>query len=132
MAKTKKGYINIIQEVNKLIQEKRKEKGRFWYCYHEQDNIDLYGVDLNYIWDVEIDLTQTSYNLDFKVSTYQSRNENIYFYISLYDYETKKEFAAGYYYIKNYTGTIGSLETIALLDIIEAGTKLTHTIYWNH
>lgn len=132
MVKSKKGYINIIQEINKRLQEKRKECGRFWYCYHEQNNTDLPGIDLNYSKEIEIDLTETSYNLDFRISTYQSRSENVYFFISLWDYDTKKEIPAGHYYIKNNTGIIGKLEAVALLDIIQAGTDLTNKIYWDH
>jgi len=130
MAKSKKGYINIISEVNKLLQEKRSFMGFFWNCYHDEK--EQKSFDLSWNNEKDIDLTQTSYNLDFKVSTFQSRSENIYFNISLFDYETKKEIDAGYYYIKNYTGIIGTLETKALLDIIEAGTEITNKIYFDY
>lgn len=130
MAKSKKEYINIILEVNKLLQVKRSFMGRFWYCYHDEK--EEKSFDLSWNNEKEIDLTQTSYNLDFKVSTFQSRSENIYFNISLFDYETKKEIDAGYYYIKNHTGIIGALETEALLDIIEAGTEITNKIYFDY
>lgn len=77
----------------------------------------------------KIDITQTSGNLDFKVSTYQSRGENIYFNISLYDYEKKTEHKAGYFYIKNNTGTIGLNETKALFYIMQAGNDITEKIF---
>ena len=131
MAKSKKGFINVIQEINKRLEEKRKKQGRFWYCYHDE-KMEEWGYDLSWNSLEEIDLTKTSYNLDLKVSTYQSRSENVYFYISLFDYSTHKEYTAGYYYIKNYTGLIGKNELIALNDIIEIGTDITNEIYRNY
>ena len=77
----------------------------------------------------EINLTNTSYDLDFKVSTYQSRGENIYFNISLYDYRKKEEHDAGYFYIKNYTGEISLTECKILADIIQTGNKITADIF---
>lgn len=77
----------------------------------------------------DIDLTKTSYNLDFKVSTYQTRCENVYFNISFYDYQKKEETEAGYFYIKNFTGEITSKELEALADIIAIGNELTTRIY---
>lgn len=130
MAKSKKGYINIILEVNKLLQEKRKEKGDFWFCYSDPDY--TWGYDLSYSHDIEINLEETSYNLDFRITTFQSRAENIYFYVSLHDYVTCKEYKTGYYYIKNYSGIIGKNELLALNDIIQAGTELTNKIYMEH
>lgn len=76
-----------------------------------------------------IDLTNTSYDLDFKVSTFQSRGENVYFNVSLYDYRKKEDHPAGYFYIKNYTGEISFIECKILSDIIQAGNELTTEIF---
>lgn len=75
------------------------------------------------------DLTQTSCNLDFKVSTFQSRSENIYFNVSLFDYDTKETTDAGYFYIKNYTGEISENELKALYHIMITGNKITEKIF---
>lgn len=77
----------------------------------------------------KIDITKTSGNLDFKVSTYQSKDENVYFNISLFDYDTKEDHHTGYFYIKNYTGEIGETELKALSYIIKAGNQITSEIF---
>ena len=123
MARTKKGYINIILEVYKRLQEKKNQK--YYLCYDDENG----GFDVSYNNNTDLNLEETSKHLDFKISTYQSKSENIYFYVSLFDYQTKKEFSCGYFYIKNYSGVIGKLETIALYDIISIGTELTEEIY---
>lgn len=86
-------------------------------------------IDVSYGGDKEIDLTETSGDLDFKVSTFQSRGENVYFNISLFDYDTKEERPTGYFYIKNYTGEIGENELKALSYIIKAGNQITKEIF---
>lgn len=77
----------------------------------------------------KVDITKTSGNLDFKVSTYQSMGENVYFNISLFDYDTKEDHPTGYFYIKNYTGEIGETELKALSYIIKAGNQITKEIF---
>ena len=97
-------------------------------CYEDNNGG---GFDVSYSHEKEINLEETSKNLDFKVSTFQSKCENIYYNISLYDYVTQKEYSAGYFYIKNYSGIIGKLETTALYDIISIGNELTEEIFYN-
>ena len=48
MARTKKGYINIILEVYKRLQEKKNQK--FWLCYEDNNS----GFDVGYSNEKEI------------------------------------------------------------------------------
>ena len=117
MTKKELNKYNIVQEIHKeLFGLKAPYRNKF-------------NFDISYNGDQVIDITQTSGNLDFKISTYQSRSENVYFNVSLYDYNTNKEINAGYFYIKNYTGEIGPEELQALALIIEAANQITATIF---
>lgn len=119
--KVKKNHLNIVNQIDDILFNyfNGRLKGAFSYDILPGEAVD-------------IDLTQTSYNLDFKVSTYQSKSENIYFYISLFDYETKKEYNAGYFYIKNYTGVIDKESCLALYEIISEGNNITESIFWDY
>lgn len=86
-------------------------------------------LDVSYGDDQILDLTETSGDLDFKVTTQQTRSENVYFQVNLYDYRKKQDIYAGYFYIKNYTGLIGSDELKALNLIMQAGNKRTEAIF---
>lgn len=100
------------------------------FGYHNKYNIESeLNIDIG-SHGLEIDLTKTSCNLDFKVSTYQSKSENIYFNVSLYDYETKETTNAGYFYIKNYHGEVSENDLKALFYIMQAGNKLTNDIFY--
>ena len=85
--------------------------------------------DVSFCQDQEIDITKTSFNLDFVVKTFQSRGENIYFNIILFDYETKIEYFAGCFYIKDNRGMINNNHLQALSYIIESGNQKTAEIY---
>lgn len=117
MTKKELKKYNIVQEIhNELFGLKAPYRNKF-------------NFDVDYNGDQVIDITQTSGNLDFKISTYQSRSENVYFNVSIYDYNSNKEINAGYFYIKNYTGVIGPEELQALALIMEAANKITENIF---
>lgn len=79
----------------------------------------------------QLDITDSSYNFDFQATTYQSKDENIYFNISLFDYETGKTYDAGYFYIKDNNGIINGDHLRALAKIIEVGNEYTENIFIN-
>ena len=88
-----------------------------------------YSYDVSYGDAPTLDITKTSGNLDFTVKTFQSRSENIYFYVGLYDYERREDIPAGYFYIKDNHGRINRDHTRVLYDIIDAGTDITESIF---
>lgn len=109
----KKKTINPVENIYKNLFCLKKSKWGF--------DVDARGVD--------IDPAETSRNLDFKISTFQSRSENIYFNVFLYDYETKKDYFIGYFYIKDNNGIINAEHLQALAEIIAAGNIETENIF---
>lgn len=93
------------------------------YKYESQ-----FGFDIGFK-SVEIDLTETSRNLDFEISTYQSKDENIYFNVSLLDYDTAKKYDCGFFYIKDNRGEINAAHLQALALIIAKGNEITDRIF---
>lgn len=77
----------------------------------------------------EIDITATSANLDIHFTTEQTHFENIYFTITIYDYNNKTEIPAGYIYLKHNNGMIDSAALQTLLKAIEAGNNITTNIF---
>lgn len=47
-----------------------------------------------------------SYNIDFRIEIEQTWRENVYFNITLYNYNDSEEVNLGYFYIKNYSGKV--------------------------
>ena len=94
-----------------------------YYGTHKAD------FDVSYGDEQILNLTETSGDFDFKVTTQQTRSENVYFQVNLYDYRKKQDIYAGFFYIKNYTGLIGSEELKALNLIMQAGNERTQQIF---
>ena len=78
---------------------------------------------------INFDYTQTSGNIDMQVKTNQSRSENIYFEVSIFDYDTKRSYNVGYFYIKDNNGVISADHLKALAIIISAGNEITADIW---
>ena len=93
--------------------------------YRTEFNFDVSSRGLDF------DINQTSHNLDFSVSTFQTRSENVYFNCFLYDYETKERHDIGYFYIKDNNGLISADHLKALYLIIQTGTIITEKIFNN-
>lgn len=90
-----------------------------------------YDLDLNYK-SIPVDVSKTSYNLDFCVSTEQSKSENVYFNCSLFDYETKKSYDLGYFYFKDNNGCINKNMMLFLADIIAVANDIMENIFRNN
>lgn len=78
---------------------------------------------------INFDYTKTSGNLDMRVTTNQTRSENIYFEVSIFDYDTKKSYNVGYFYIKDNNGIIAAEHLKALYTIIDEGNQITADIW---
>jgi hypothetical protein len=76
-----------------------------------------------------LDITETSGNLDIKFETYQTHFENIYYYITIYDYNKKEETKAGYLYLKHNGGVIDADAIQVLYKAIQAANEITTDIF---
>lgn len=77
----------------------------------------------------DIDITETSANLDIQFTTQQTHSENIYFDITIYDYNKKTELKAGYIYIKHNRGMIDEKAMQVLYKAIQAANEITAEIF---
>lgn len=96
------------------------EPGKHW--------IVRYGLDLN-VSGCAFDPKETSYNLDFRISTQQTRFENVYFNCYMYDYNTDKEYPLGYVWFKANQGEINREMMMWMADIISKGNEITSRIF---
>ena len=94
-----------------------------YYAINKDITIDL-GAD-----GPEIDITQTSGNIDIQFKTEQTHSENIYFDITIYDYNKKTELKAGYIYIKHNRGMIDEKAMQVLYKAIQAANEITAEIF---
>ena len=101
-----------------------------YYSFREEGThfICRYGLDLG-VHSKEFDVTKTSGNLDFRIETYQTRFENVYFNIYLYDYNTNEEYDIGYFYFKANNGRINKEMMMFMADILEKGNEITERIF---
>lgn len=77
----------------------------------------------------EVDITETSGNIDIQFKTEQTHNENIYFNIIIYDYIKKTEIKAGYIYIKHNRGVIDADAMQVLYKAIQAANQISADIF---
>lgn len=76
-----------------------------------------------------VDITETSGNLDIQFTTQQTHSENIYFDITIYDYSKKTETNAGFIYIKHNRGMIDEKAMQVLYKAIQAANEITAEIF---
>lgn len=87
-----------------------------------------YGLDMG-VHGFPFDYTKTSGNLDFRVETYQTRFENVYFNCYLYDYKTEIKYHIGYFYFKDNKGEINWEMMSQMAEVIEKGNEITSRIF---
>lgn len=94
-----------------------------YYAINKDITIDL-GAD-----GPEIDITETSGNIDIQFKTEQTHSENVYFNITIYDYNKKTETNAGYIYIKHNRGVIDADAMQVLYKAIQAANQISADIF---
>lgn len=77
----------------------------------------------------ELDITKTSGNIEIQFTTYQTHSENVYFNISIYDYNEKTTTDAGYIYIKHNNGMIDNDAIQVLYKAIQAANRISSDIF---
>lgn len=73
-----------------------------------------------------------SCNYDFMIKTYQTRMENIYVDVIMYDYVTEETVNLGYFYLKNFTGKFILKRDFKMIQfVISAFNNITDDIWEN-
>lgn len=107
----------------KNIYKKYNLADALYFAINKEFSLDL-GAD-----GPTLDITETSGNLDIKFQTEQTHSENIYFNITIYDYNKKTETKAGYLYIKHNRGVIDEAAMKVLYKAIQAANEITADIF---
>lgn len=112
---------------------KRKKIDYLWEIYKTfsdgKGHTYKYGLDLGLSGNNDFDISQTSKNLDFRMSSYQTKNEKVYFECYFWDYEKKTDFFLGSFYFKDNGGTMSKNMMLFAYDILCEGNKITKRIF---
>ena len=79
--------------------------------------------------DKQYEIIKNGCNCDIQVTIEQTCNENIYFNLTLYDYNTKEKIDLGYIYSKNFRGFFDVGDGKFLVDLYKSINKMTERLF---